>query len=494
MGRKIMTKRLLRQYDRLRAAHWLRAAVACVLLIIGGSGHAQDALQALLELDAERQALEAEIADLESANGPYHETLLEPLQALANVLQTQRNLDELKSVQNRRLQITRTILGFESPAVVPLLDEQLAQQIQRGEWQAASETLEHLRHLQVSNFGKESEPVLEVMQRQADWYLARLLVDEDRDAADNFLDSREVVDEMLDLAEDRFGEDSEQLIPWLYQRAYNLAQMVQILNAENRLASETLSELVRREGAARVSTASSRFGYSPPIPLFGPTRVTPVIDRSRGEMAIGSGYIREAISFIDDIKDIAEASDNLELQGIAAIYHGDFQLLMDRGTARGKYQDARELLLAAGISAARIDAFFARPVPLPYHSFAQSFAALEDLQSLNRPEPADLPAEAVFVGEFTGWSEDLPGLSRPQSISEFVAEPAAYNEVLLQFYISPKGSVSSIDTLSASPDERGVRREARRALDGIRFRPAFVDGKLQRSRDAVLVYRFDWDD
>ena len=454
-----------------------------LLLALPASG--QDALRALIELDAERQTIEADIIELESRYGPYDENLLEPLQALVAIAQSQGDLERATEIQNRRLQITRTVLGFESPALVPLLEEQMQLQIRRRQWQDVSETLEHMHHIQVVNFGQNSEAALESMQRQFGWLLARVRVDSDRDEADNFLDARELSDEMLDLAEERIGEDSPESIPWLYQRAFNLNQLVQILNADNRVAGETLTELVMQDGAARVSTTASRFGSR---------SVIPVIDLSRGREPIGVGYIRQALGYIDDIRDIAKESGDLEMQAIAEIYHGDYQLLMYRGTGGRRYGEARTLLIESGIDAARIDAFFARPTPIPSTVFVRSFAALEDLQAVHRAPPEQIQEESLFLGEITGWSEQLPNVARPEAISEFVVPANSMSEVLLEFSISSKGSVSSVDTLTAMPDERGVRREARRAIEGIKFRPVFSEDRLRRTRDVLMYYRFDWQD
>ncbi len=476
-----MTKRM---QTRSNTRYFLGCALFLPLLLINPAS-GQDALRALIELDAQRQTIEADIVELESRYGPYDETLLEPLQALIAIAQSQGDLERAAEIQNRRLQITRTVLGFESPALVSLLEEQMRLQILGRQWQEVSETLEHIHHIQVVNFGQNSEAALESMQRQIDWLLVRVKVDEGRDEADNFLDARELSDEMLDLAEERLGEDSPELIPWLYQRAFNLNQLVQILNADNRVGGETLNDLVRQDGTARVSTTASRFGSR---------SVIPVIDLSRGREPIGVGYLRQALGYIDDIRDFAEESGDLEMQAIAEIYHGDYQLLMGRGTGGRRYGEARALLIDSGIDAARVDAFFARPTPIPQPVFVKNFAALENLQAVHRKPPEQLQQESVFLGEVTGWSEQLSMIAQPDSVTDFIPPPENFNEALLEFSIGSKGDVSSVDTLAAIPDKRGVRREARRGIEGMKFRPVFAENRLRRARDVLMYYRFDWED
>ena len=105
---------------RSNTRYFLGCALSLPLLLVNPAS-GQDALRALIELDAQRQTIEADIVELESRYGPYDETLLEPLQALIAIAQSQGDLERAAEIQNRRLQITRTVLGFESPALVSLL-------------------------------------------------------------------------------------------------------------------------------------------------------------------------------------------------------------------------------------------------------------------------------------------------------------------------------------------------------------------------------------
>ena len=60
----------------------------------------------------------------------------------------------------------------------------------------------------------------------------------------------------------------------------------------------------------------------------------------------------------------------------------------------------------------------------------------------------------------------------------------------LEVNISRTGNVSSVDVISAMPDERGVRRQATRAIREISFRPAIIEGATKRLRDVRIRYLY----
>ena len=56
---------------------------------------------------------EEQLADLESQFGPYHRSLLEPLQSLSELAQQEGNFDRVAELHNRQLQVMRTVLGLQ---------------------------------------------------------------------------------------------------------------------------------------------------------------------------------------------------------------------------------------------------------------------------------------------------------------------------------------------------------------------------------------------
>ena len=467
---------------------FLLAGHASVLL-------AQDAVRLSNETLTALMAYEQQLEDLETEYGPYHSSLLEPLESMEGLLREAGDYERVGELQRRRLQIRRTEFGFENIDLIPLLEEMASTELQLHNWQQVADYLEHIRYLHAVNAGADSEAVLNTMARQAQWHLARVYLDPDLDREDLVLDVREIYDATLDLAEEKYGEDSPELISWLYRRALSLYYMVAMMNTDSGLAGAMIKEVALRDGMARLQTASANASIST-VNLFGPSTLVPVVDE--GE-PVGVAYLRQAKGFINDIESIGEATDNKELLGLAAIYQGDFNVLMKRTSGRKDYREARELLLEAGVPAERVDRFFARPMVLPMPEFFTDFAGLESYQQSLLMETDQLIAESDggedgaamnHLGVLTAWDEDLRAVAIPTPPEGMAELQIDMNVVDLEFRISSRGEVSAVDVLAAEPEEKGVERTAWRALREISFRPAFIDNRTRVLRDARIRYRF----
>ena len=101
---------------------------------------------------------------------------------------------------------------------------------------------------------RESEETLLAMENQAQWKLAGFYLDLERNQSDNFLDARDLYADIELLAEDIYGENSPQLYPWYYKRAYNLGLMVQLLNTEDGFSRVFITDVIRSDGTMRLQT------------------------------------------------------------------------------------------------------------------------------------------------------------------------------------------------------------------------------------------------
>lgn len=470
--------------------------LAGIALLAGGNWVAfanQDAVTLSNESLQALSRYETQLEDLETRFGPYHASLMEPLESMEAVLREQGRYARVAELQRRRLQLMRTSLGFEHPDLVPLLEDMIITDLQLADWQGVTDTLAHIRHLQTVNHGADSDQVLEVMERQAEWYLARVYLDHDSDREDFVLDARDLFDETLDMAEDKFGKNSPELIPWLYRRALSLYYIVAFMNTDSGLAGSTIDEVFRRDGSARLHT----LGRGSVINLFGPRSRIPIVE---GDEPVGVAYLRQALGYINDIDDIAETAGDLELRAMTALYHGDFLILMQRSSGVNDLRDAREMFIEAGIDAARVDAVLAVPMAIPFENYFTSFAELEAYQRrvLSGFDPATVDEQAdgetahdwVNVGVFTAWEEDLHAVPRPANIDRRFQLQIPTNQVDLEFRINSRGEVSSIDVLGAQPNERDVERVGWRALREVRFRPAFIDDRTRVVKNARLRYLY----
>lgn len=428
---------------------------------------------------------EDQLADLESRFGPYHRSLLEPLQSLTELAAEQADFNRVAELQNRQLQVMRTVLGFRHPELAPLLREIVTNEIRLQNWEAVSDHLEHIRYLVAIEADTDPTVLLETMRQQAYWHLARVYLDQSEFRARNFMQARELTADMLELAKSTFDEDSAQLIPWLYESALNEYRLVALMNADDGIAADTIERLIREEGVARLQTFSrNRIDAGN---LLGNTNYIPIVED--GEL-VGEAYLRDARYILEDIGEIAEQAGDLEGQAMALIYEGDLQRVMDERTAFGKYRDARAMLLEAGISNEKIEQYFNRPavIPLP-EIFLRLDAALAYQQQ--RMEGINIDsADQPHLGQFIAWQQGLPNVPKPVSVAEFLNVEPVYSYVDATLSVSSSGNVSSVDVITAYPDERSIEREAVRAIREIRVRPAIVEGRARRSRDVHIRYLF----
>jgi len=428
---------------------------------------------------------QAQLEELESEYGPYHEGLLEPLGSIVSLLIEQGDYESALAVQSRQLQVTRTTVGFQHPDIIPVLRSIMANQLLLGNWQDISDLLEHIRYLQgtISDLGVEAS--LQAIDEQAAWYLSRVYLDETSRPARNFFAARSLVREAEKLAVDSFEEDSSELIPWLYKSALNRYHLVELLNAERSLGSDSIDQLIREDGVGRLQ----RYGSNviDVDRFFGIGSRIPVVD---ADTPIGEAYLREGLGFVKKIAEVVELQQDMEAIAMAKIYHGDFQLLMDRGLGLRDYRKAREMLLEAGLEEERIELFFNRPTLIPVEQFFTRLEDAIDYQQQNLSQLGTVPEAVNHLGVFTAWSEALPSTAMPVTLDPFGQLDLTYNQIDMEFTISSRGGASSIDVITAQPDERKTRREGWQALRDIKFRPAVIEGRARRTRDVQIRYRF----
>ncbi|MDP6536795.1 MAG: hypothetical protein QGG02_10790 [Gammaproteobacteria bacterium] len=461
--------------------HSLCLCVSLVLLPLAALSQDQVTLSNDVLRDIQRY--QAQLEELESEFGPLDSSLLEPLGAIAVLLSRAGAYQQVAEIQTRQMALLRTSLGLEHPDLVPMVRAIIDNQRRLGNWQEISDRLEHIRFLQAANHGNESDEMFTAIENQAQWYQTRVAIDGSTSPAHNFMKAHELYEELEDLAEDRFGEDSPELIPWYYKRATSFSRMVSLLNSDERWSGRMLQEVIRADGTMRLEQYTPR-GLSSNNFFFGNGRRTSVLN---GDLLIGEAYLRDGLSLINKISDIAEQSANLEMEAMADLYHGDFYVLLNRGTGSRDYRKAHEKFLQAGISLQRLEAVFNRPMPIPMVDFFSSFSELEAYQAANLAQLQTNSTARTHVGTFTAWHEDARSILKPVTDDPLLRIDLAYEMVELNFRLSSRGKASSIKYV-VERDATSVDREAYRALRDIRFRPAIIEGKPKRLRELQLRY------
>lgn len=466
--------------------------VPLLLVLLHSTAHAQPVLQQSNTALSDLQRYEDALAELEFEYGPFDPRLSETLLSIESVHRELGNFEEVRELQLRRLQLLRTAEGLENLDSIPVLEEIIATEQELGNWEAVGDHLEHIRTLVASNYGGESPELLVAMDRQASWLQSMVFLDRNGNRADNLLDSRDLYDDILDLAEDIYGEDTVELIPWLYKRAYSIQQHVELLNAGSSVTTDTVDETISRDGPGRLMTTSRGGIY----PAFSVTNRVPVTNR--GE-PVGVAYLRQANGFINEIREIAEAQGDWETWAMASIYHGDYSILQNRNIGRRDYIDAKEKLLELGFDADRVERFFNKPVPIPVETFFTRFADLEAYQesmtgplnpeAIDEEDIEDPWDEPVHVGVFTAWEEGLRSTAKPTPVDALLALELPYDQVDLAFRVNGNGAVSGVDVLDAEGVPRRVRSRTVRAARELKFRPALFGERTRTRRHVQLRYR-----
>ncbi len=446
-------------------------------------------LQALIarsnELLEAYSSYQLELEALESQFGAYDQSLLEPLDSLIALKMETGDYQQVAVLQERQLQLIRTTMGLEHPEVIPVLQDIIANQIRLQAWQAVSDRLEHIRDVVGANSSFSTEDLLSAIDDQAYWHLSQVYLEDRRSRSRNFMLARSLYRQAASLAEDNYGSESPELIPWLYQRAVGEYHLVKFLNASDGLGFDTRDALMAEDGRARLQ--SSNRVFIDVDALFGPfSNIAVVVEGHE----LGYSYLRQGLGFINQIEEIAAAEGDAEALAMAGIYRGDFQLLRDNGTAFREYREARELLREAGIADSKIEALFSQPSVIPVARYFTRFEELLSHQAETTQQATAVPKETIHVGELIAWDESLPAIRKPHRGNSILNVDLAYNRLDLSFTINSRGKVSAVKVLGAEPDERSVRRKALRALRDVQFRPAIVGGKATRLRDVQIRYLF----
>ncbi len=415
------------------------------------------ALQQSIRLREQIEQINEQLADLESEYGPYDFRLLEPLQDLTAIQLEAGNYEQAGSILERRLQLIRTIEGPASLQQLPIVRALITNDIRLSDWESVTDRFEFIQSLHVQDADTAPETTLQVKNDVALWNFANVYLLEPVRRLRAFRQARDLIRENTRFAEDFYGEDSMELITWLYQNAVLQHQLVAVMLADDELGVYARDEILLIEGRSAES------------------------------------YQREALNLLKRIRAVAAESGDLEAEAMAMTYEADFQMLLDLGTAARLYREAIDKFLEAGLDSDQVKGFFQRPVILPVAKF---YPRLEE--AVRRQDEAGfaiLPAEegeppAMHLGTFVAWSESLPFAERPAlpaAAAELESE-LDYSEIMMDFTLNSRGTTRNPDITDSNTDRSRVRRDAREALRDMQFRPYFEEGRWRPSGDLSIRY------
>lgn len=417
-------------------------------------------LQLSNQLIQQRDAYQRDLVALETLYGPYDQRLLESLTDLAYTEIELGDFPTAGELLDRRLQVVRVQEGLDSLNQIPLLEDGIKNDIRLGDWTSASNRFETIHSLIENNSEELTIELLTQAKELKDWYLHAILLDTPDMREKQGRRIGELQFRLMDDASSLFADDPNALVPWLYQDAVD----------------EYRSVSVRR---------IRRFlGKAPAI------FIREKIFRTN-EQSIASTFVS-----MKKIRDIFADQNNLEGEAMAMIYLADFRLATSKGSAIALYRGAMDKLVEAGIPEEKIEEFFKRPSAIPTAEFhptlddALQAQAARGVMIRDNHDAASSSLSSYDLGRYYAWHPFMPGIERPplpDSISSFELD---YETAVLNFSLNSRGQPRNIEVQDSSSDSVKTTSAAIRGIQGIRFRPQFIDKRWQSVDDVAITYHY----
>lgn len=434
-------------------------AVSLLLACSSSKSFAADEVSSLLAASTEQteqiESYRQRIADLESEFGPFDQSIIEPLNDLAALYAEIGNLVESNSLLNRQMQLMHIAEGPDTYTQIPVLEALIANNVQRNDIEAATENFENLQFVYLQNPESTTHQKLEAMDELRHWHFLALNLDEKRRRINHFRFSRELLREMMRIAEEELGEDSPEMIPYLYKSAIEKYHLLAYLFSHDELGENAFDAIFELE------------------------EIQP------------EQYLRQGYETVKDIREIVQQSGNVEADAMAAVYEADFQMLLGIGLARRSYNEAMELFAEAGKSEQEIADFFSRPVALPITEYYQSMdeaIAAQDAAGYRFQRGEDGEDPVVYVGNYTAWNESLLNVPMPANPAVLANTELELHRTNLRFTVRTRGDVRTPDVESSEPDTVQARVDGADALEMMIFRPRFRGTRWRTLRDVTISY------
>jgi len=497
MMTRIDRHRLMRRFTLPWAACTLIAAAGWATQTQAQAGDVYSSPSSLTQRATEHANLVAgyqeHISNLQSEFGPYDERLIEPLENLTRALLAVESYTEALNALEQQLQIYRVNDGLYTARQIPVIESRLEVHAATGEWPKVSDTLEYLSWVYERDSSLPVDQQLSGLKKLGGWHLTAVAQDERAREAFHLLQLGRMEEKAADLAERYYGEDSEALVPFIYDQALADTYIALAIMLTGQTSQDLMfqTEGIRNSTAFRSSPslyAGGRLSVTEIEAMYG-SKVNTVIERSfKNRMSTG-------LSKLERIKEIYEKSGNTEGEGIALMYLGDSVLLRQQyerqsgnyartrrgtsnpGPAMSYYRDALETFEAAGLTSNTLAAYTRCPVLLPVTGMDASVEeAIPYCEQTGESGTTDL-------GNYDLLSTLIPGL---ESDPEAIDTPMT---ATIQFGVRTNGQINGLNIIEIEPDNTANRVQVRKLTELLQFRPAIQEGRAQPTEQAQLVVR-----
>jgi len=442
---------------------------------IGAPASSSDPVSGL-ELSEQAVAFDQSVEELINYSGPYDSDSMDRVDRILSSLIEQGRISQGIHLLERQVSATRISKGLLSRNQIPYLQSLFALLSASGDWDTLNDKLTYMTWLTTQSDEFTIPEKLELVGAAADWHLTGLAEDRSELEAYHLLQHRDLQESRLQLAEDFYTDNAEEIAPYIYDNAMASVFIgLSIINTETTreeliLATEGLASHERNAlGGSSLSNNNAYFDISS----------TEIIER------VYTNNMRQAIAELTQLREQFEAEDNTEAAAMTAMHIGDLILIeyqfMPRtyarirnlrgspniGRAMTHYRNALQQLAQAGYSPDRINEFVHCPqiIPLPEIQLVLPEQGQNCMTELNQS------AETIDFGTYFTLSPISAGLNKRDLQSSKLVSAE------IEFDIASNGQTRRDNIVTLEPDSRKNKRRIESAITNLQFRPRIEEDR-----------------
>ena len=362
-----------------------------------------------------------QVEDAELANGPYSPVLGEMLSGEASYLEQRGNHEAAIDSLRRAVHVTRINDGLHSPMIVPLVRRLYSNYLVVGDREMADDAQQYLFFLARESWDELSPEGVAATVELADWRRKTWLVELFNRDVRRWYQSYQLIDDAMDELRLREDPQLELLEPLTYAQ---LRQLYLLGEGEFGLSEEVQMALGRR---------------------FTEDQNQQLSHEERQLQLLQKNAYSRGRKLLEALSQAQREAGNRRAQARAELYLADWHIWHNRSTRAAKhYRQCWQLLTDSELRYLREEWF---------------------------DEPKELPVDEVF---FAG-----PQLQDANTV---------YVPINLRFTVSARGKPGAIDTLSLGEEYEGLGYRLQRWLRAARFRPLLDEGEMVDSTLLEVEY------
>lgn len=424
-------------------------------------------------IDADRYRVQLE--ELEQGVGRYHPSLLESLERLAAVMVELDQFNQTDEILDRVIQILRINEGLYTDKQFPFLVLSIKNDVRRGNWRDANETLDHLVWLYTFIPRQWNEELINELVQISELHLEGVAGDRQERKDYHFRAADRISWTAARIAERVWPLNDLRLVNLYYH-----------LLIQNHMKYVTLIQ-----GGAVAADLR---------------QMAPNTGWMRSRRAVAESYYRLGTEMLRRMRSVYEGLEPPDAEAIAMVdlYRADWQVLFDESNPKTSYRMAYEGLLAAGVDGQSLEEFFSIPQPLPISDFHPSVhqARAAVMTKLERNAAGqDGQPDLLFLE----WASTSPNMQLPidkplllqREVDDMLTAQLAIrldgtdkvSRWIRSRYISQVSVVDNFDWLNSAAKQALSREELTERLHYLNFRPVLEQG-IPQPFEGILEYRY----